>query len=127
MAGRSNRTLTRAPSRTQSESPQHQQRPLAKRSTCGEDAQLRGGAVEVEEGSDAQQPLVTELAVEDAVNDDEAVGRREPLERGLVRRQQLAGGRDEPVVCEPLAGSLDPRVRESRPQSFGVAAQLLRA
>src|ERR1700759_3223271 len=67
---RARRSVARA---AQPEAAQHEQRLLAQRPARGQHAELGGRVVDVEEGADAKEELVLELAVEDAVHDDEPV------------------------------------------------------
>src|SRR5947209_2265253 len=94
------------PAGPQTEAAEHEQRLLAQRAARRQDPKLGGGVVEVKERTDAEQPVVLELAVEDAVHDDEAVARREPLEGGSMRGQELARRGHEAAVGEPGAGLL---------------------
>ena len=55
------------------ESPQNQQGLLAERAAAGQDPELNGGVVEVEERAHPEQTAVLELAIEHAVDDHEAV------------------------------------------------------
>ena len=59
----------------------------------GQDAELRGGVVEIEERPDAPQPRpgLVELAVQDGVHDELAPGRREALELAGVRADSCTG------------------------------------
>ncbi len=61
-----------------------------------------------------------DLGIEDAVHDHETVRRRQTRERGAVGAEQLRWGGKEALVEEALAGALETRVGERRPQALGV-------
>jgi hypothetical protein len=109
-------TLTRA----NAEAAQHQQGALADGAGAREDAELDGGAIEVEERSHAQQPLVAQLAVEDRVDDEEAMRGGVAADRVAVRAEQLGGRGDVAAVGQALPGALEARVREGAPQPLGM-------
>jgi multidrug transporter EmrE-like cation transporter len=107
--------VTRSPRAAQAEPADHEQGLLAERAGAGQDPELDGRAVEVEERADAQQPLVAQLAVEDDVDDDEAVRRAVAADRVAVGAQQLCGrGRIAPVR-QPVTRALQARVGEGAP------------
>jgi drug/metabolite transporter (DMT)-like permease len=68
-------------SRAQPEAAQHKQRAAAERARLGQDAERDARAVGVEERAHAEQPLVAQLGEEHDVDDDEAVGGCEAVER----------------------------------------------
>jgi multidrug transporter EmrE-like cation transporter len=97
------------------EAADHKESALADRARFGQDAELDGRAPGVEEGADVQQPLVAQLAVEDDVDDDEAVCRAVAADRVAVSAQQLRGrGRIAPVR-QPVTRALQARVGEGAP------------
>src|SRR5487761_1213974 len=78
----------------EAEAAEDEQRLLAERAPRRQHSELDGGVVEVEEAANAEQVVALELAVEDAVDDDEPVGRRQAFELRAVRPEQLARRRD---------------------------------
>src|ERR1700722_13968574 len=96
---------------------------LAERAARGQHSELDGGVVQVEEAADPQEVVVLELAVEDAVNDDEAIRRREAFELGTMGAEQLAGRGHAGAVGESLAGLLQARVGGAGPEPRGVAGE----
>jgi terminal-alkyne amino-acid exporter len=102
--------------RADAEAAQQQERPLADGARARQDAELDGGAVEVEERAHAQEPLVAQLAVEDGVNDEEAMGRGVAADRVAVGPQELRRRGDVAPVGQPLPGALQARVGEGAPQ-----------
>ena len=66
-----------------------------------------------------------ELAVEEAVDDEEPVRGRKPFERPLVGGQQLRRRGDVVLVGQPLPGPLESGVREGGPQPRGMAGELV--
>jgi drug/metabolite transporter (DMT)-like permease len=102
--------------RAHAEAAQHQKRALADRPGAREDAELDGRAPQVEEGAHAQQLLVAQLAVEDAVDDEEAVRGGVAADRVAVGPQQLHRRGDVAPVGQALPDALQARVGEGAPQ-----------
>src|SRR5919112_2740629 len=102
-------TNTGSGPRAQAEAAQHEHRPLADRPPRGEDAELHGGVVGVEERPDPPEAaaLGVELAVADDVRDEEAPARRQLAQLAAVRAEHLARRRDVAAVGQALAGALD--------------------
>jgi drug/metabolite transporter (DMT)-like permease len=97
------------------EAADHQEGPLADRARAGQDAELDGRAPGVEEGADVQQPLVAQLAVEDDVDDDEAVRGAVAADRVAVGAEHLRGRGCKAPVRQPVPGALHARVGEGAP------------
>jgi drug/metabolite transporter (DMT)-like permease len=97
------------------EAADHQQRALADRAGAGQESELDGRAPQVEEGADVQQPLVAQLAVEDDVDDDEAVRGAVAADRVAVGAEQLRGRGREAPVRQAIPGALQARVGEGAP------------
>jgi drug/metabolite transporter (DMT)-like permease len=97
------------------EAADHQQSALADRARTGQDAELDGRAPQVEEGADVQQPLVAQLAVEDDVDDEEAVRGAVAADRVAVGAEQLRGRDGVAPVGQALPGALQARVGEGAP------------
>jgi drug/metabolite transporter (DMT)-like permease len=97
------------------EAADHQEGPLADRARAGQDAELDGRAPGVEEGADVQQPVVAQLAVEEDVDDDEAVRGAVAADRVAVGAEHLRGRRRVASVRQPVPGALQARVGEGAP------------
>jgi drug/metabolite transporter (DMT)-like permease len=97
------------------EAADHQEGPLADRARAGQDAELDGRAPGVEEGADVQQPVVAQLAVEEDVDDDEAVRGAVAADRVAVGAEHLRGRRRIAPVRQPGPGALHARVGEGAP------------
>src|SRR3954468_6325014 len=112
------RTDTGSGPRAQPEPAEHEHGALAQRAARGQHPELDGAVVGVEERPDAPQPaaLGVELAVADDMGDEEAAARRQLAELAAVRAEHLARRREVAPVGQALAGALDARVREQRPQ-----------
>jgi drug/metabolite transporter (DMT)-like permease len=98
------------------EAAQHQQRALADGPGARENAELDGRVPQVEEGAHSQQPLVAQLAVEDAVDDEEAVGGGVAADRVAMGPEQLHRRGDVAPVGQPLPGALQAGVGEGAPE-----------
>jgi drug/metabolite transporter (DMT)-like permease len=98
------------------EAPDHEERALADGAGAGQDAELDGRAPEVVERAHVQQPLVAQLAVEDDVDDEEAVRGAVAADRVAVGAEQLRGRDGVAPVRQPLPGALQARVGEGAPQ-----------
>jgi drug/metabolite transporter (DMT)-like permease len=101
---------------TDAEAADHQQRPLADRAGAREDAELDGGAPDVEERPHVQEPLVAQLAVEDDVDDEEAVRGAVAADRVAVGAEQLRGRGGVAPVGQAIPRALQARVGEGAPQ-----------
>jgi drug/metabolite transporter (DMT)-like permease len=101
---------------TDAEAPDHQQRPLADGAGARQDAELDGRAVEVEERAHAQQALVAQLAVEDGVDDEEAMGGGVAADGVAMGAEQLRRSGDVAAVGQALPGALEARVGKGAPQ-----------
>jgi multidrug transporter EmrE-like cation transporter len=97
------------------EAADHQEGPLADRARAGQDAELDGRAPGVEEGADVQQPVVAQLAVEEDVDDDEAVRGAVAADRVAVGAEHLRGRGCKAPVRQPVPGALHARVGEGAP------------
>jgi len=113
--------------RAQPETAEHQHRLLAECAARRQHAELHRRLVDVKEAPHAVEPVVPQLAVEDAVHDDESAGGRQAVERLTMRPQQLARGGEEASVGEPRAGAFQARVGKARPQSCRVGRELVQA
>src|SRR5919198_241788 len=98
------------------EAADHQERALADGAGAGQDAELDGRAPQVEEGAHVEQPVVAQLAVEDDVDDEEAVRGAVAADRVAVGAEQLRRRGDVAPVGQPLPGALQPCVGEGAPQ-----------
>jgi drug/metabolite transporter (DMT)-like permease len=97
------------------EAADHEESSLADRARPGQDAELDRRGPGVEEGADVQQPLVAQLAVEQDVDDDEAVRGAVAADRVAMGAEELRGRRRVAPVGQPLPGALQARVGEGAP------------
>jgi drug/metabolite transporter (DMT)-like permease len=98
------------------EAADHQQRALADGAGPGQHSELDGRAPEVEERPDVQQPLVAQLAVEDDVDDEEAVRGAVAADRVAMGAEQLGGRGGVAPLRQALPGALQARVGEGAPE-----------
>jgi multidrug transporter EmrE-like cation transporter len=110
--------VTRSPRAAQAEAADHEQGLLAERAGARQDPELDRSAVEVEERADAQEPLVAQLAVEDHVDDDEAVRGGVAADGVAMGAEQLGRRGGVAPVGQALPRALQPRVGKGAPQAL---------
>src|SRR2546423_285543 len=86
---------------------QQEKRRLREAASLGQQAELHGGVVEVEEAAGAAHAAALELQVVEAVQDQEAVRGRHRTELPLVRPDRAPRDAGERALAHRLAGRLD--------------------
>ena len=112
----------------QTEAAQQQQRGLSEPAACGQEAQLRGRVVEVEEAAGAADGAVRELQVVESVDGHEAVGGRERLaDVGAVGAERAPGNTRVGAAEQRRRRGLHAQVRKRVAELLGVRVELVHA